>query len=200
MKRALILLLTILMTSSAVLAKDCCTDKDSYDFDRDYKCSELIQKIRFQKNTLYNVLGLSAEQQQLKDEIELRRKEETKPFVDAFHCEQQKLRQIAQTAYKTPAFRKQEKITHKSWKRMQKKFKKYDKEFLKILCSTQKSKYKEIVKLTKRDIRYCYLNRKCCTKNPYINTFGKNDAKNVCEVCDKHSHPHLFNKKCKPKK
>lgn len=197
MKRALILLLTILMTSSAVIAKDCCSVKDGYDFERDYKCSELIQKIRFQKNTLYNVLGLSAEQQALKDEIEVRRKAETKPYVDAFHCEQKKLRQIAQTAYNTPAFKKQEKITHKAWKQMQKKFKKYDKEFLKILCSTQKTKYKEIVKLTKRDIRYCYLNRKCCTKNPYVNTFGKNDAKNICEVCDKHSHPHFFNRKCK---
>lgn len=197
MKRALILLSAIiLLTSSTAIAKDCCSDNDYYDFERDYKCSQLIQKIRFQKNTLYNVLGLSAEQQELKDEIEYRRKEETKPYIDAFENEKRKLYSLAKTSYNSPEFKKQEKITKKAWKQMQKKFKKYDKEFLKILCSTQKAKYKEIVRLTKRDIRYCYLNRKSSPKNPYMNTFGKNDAKPLCEICPKHDKHHPFNYKC----
>lgn len=196
MKKSFILLVILILFSTTAHAKSCCT-ADCYDFERDYRCQELIQKIRDQKNTLYNVLGLSAEQQELKDEIEFRRKEETKPYVDAFHCEKNKLRQLAQTSYNTHEYKKQAKITHNAWKKMHKKFKKYDKEFCKILCSTQRAKYKEIVKLTKRDIRYCYLNRKCCKKDPYVNTFGKADAKNVCEVCKKHSHPHIFNKKCK---
>ena len=197
MKRALFLLSLILLTASPVPAQE---DDGSakYDFGRDYRCSELIQKIRFQKNTLYNVLGLSEEQQELKDEIEYRRKEETKPYVDAFECEQRKLRAIAKTDYNSPEFKKQEKITRKAWKRMQKAFKKYDKEFMKILCSTQKSKYKTIVKLTRRDIRYCYLNRKACPKDPFVNTFGKDDAKDFCEVCDQHERVHWFNKECKP--
>lgn len=197
MKRALTLLLIILLAAPTAFAKPCCSDKDHYDFERDYKCTQLIQKIRFQKNTLYNVLGLSPQQQELKDEIEFRRKEETKPYVEAYQCELKKLRSLGKTAYNSPEYKKQEKVTRKAWKTMQKHFKKYDREFVKILCSTQKSKYKEIVRLTKRDVRYCYLNKKCCYKDPYMNTFGKNDAKNLCEVCDKHSRPHMFRHKCK---
>lgn len=197
MKRALILLLIIILAAPATLAKDGSLEKEHYDFERDYKCTQLIEKIRFQKNTLYNVLGLSKEQQELKDEIEFRRKEETKPYVEAYRCELQKLRNLGKTVYNSPEYQKQLKATRKAWKAMQKRFKKYDKEFLKILCSTQRAKYKEIVRLTKRDLRYCHLNKKCCYKDPYMNTFGKNDAKDLCDVCEKHSRPHLFKRKCK---
>lgn len=185
-----------LLTGTVCFAKDCCTEQKKYDFTRDYRCSQLIQKIRAQKNTLYNVLGLSMEQQELKDEIEFRRKAEMKPYYEAYKCEKQKLRALAQTSYDTPEFKQQRKATKKAWKKIEKLYKKYDREFMKILCTTQKTKYKELVKLTKRDIKYCRLNRKACPKNPYMNTFGLNDAKNVCDVCEKHSHPHLFNRQC----
>lgn len=199
MKRALFLLFIILLTASPIPAEENSASSDQYDYARDYRYSELIQKIRFQRNTLYNVLGLSEEQQELKDEIEYRRKEETKPYIEAFQCEQRKLRALAKTSYKSQEYKKQEKITLKAWKKMQKQFKKYDKEFMKILCSTQKAKYKEIVKLTRREIRYCYLNRKACPKDPFVNTFGKDDAKEFCEVCDEHGRTHWFNRECKTK-
>ncbi len=195
MKRAFILSLMILFTSCAALADSCCPP-NHYDFDRDYKCSELINKIRFEKNTLYNVLNLSAEQQKLREEIEFRRQQELQEPVETLRCERQKLRNLAQTAYDTPEYKKQRSATKKAWKKVQKGLKKYDREFLKILCSTQKSKYKEIVRLTRRDIRYCYLNKKSSPKNPYLNTFGKNDAKDLCDVCEQHSRTHLFNRQC----
>ena len=87
MKRILILFLAILLSSGATFAAGCRVNSNQYDFDTEYKCSQLIQKIRAQKNTLYNVLGLSAEQRALKDEIEQRRKEEMKPYDDSFQCE-----------------------------------------------------------------------------------------------------------------
>lgn len=198
MKRVLILFLMFLLASGTTFAAECCSNKKQYDFDTEYKCSQLIEKIRAQKNTLYNVLGLSAEQQKIKDEIELRRKAEMKPYTENFQCERKKLLQLAKTSYKSKEFKKQEKVTKKAWKDMHRIFKKYDKEFYKILCSTQKTKYKEIVKLTKRDIKYCRLNRKACPKDPYMNTFGKNDAKNACEVCPKHTKHHPLNFKCTP--
>ena len=170
-----------LLAGSMVLAKDCCKEQKEYDFTRDYRCSQLIQKIRAQKNTLYNVLNLSSEQQELKDEIEFRRKAEMQPYIEAYKCEKQKLRALAQTSYDSAEFKQQRKITKKAWKKIEKLYKKYDREFMKILCTTQKTKYKELVKLTKRDIKYCRLNRKACPKNPYINTFGLNDAKNICD-------------------
>ncbi len=197
MKKILLLILTfILVTNCNTLAQDCCKNK-GYDYERDYKCTQLIQRIKMQRNTLYNVLGLSQEQQELKDEIEFRRNTEAKPYADDFKCQKRKLQLLAQTSLDSPEFKKQRKITRKSYKKLQKVHKKYDKEFTKILCTTQKTKFKEIVKLTKRDIKYCRMNKKACPKDPYLNTFGKCDAKNVCEVCEKHSHPHLFNRQCK---
>lgn len=200
MKRALVLFTMItLLTSGAAFASECCTKakEKRYDFERDYKCSQLINKIRFQKDTLYNVLGLSPSQQAIKDEIEQRRLEGTKPYKTAFESEKQKLKTLAQNSYGSREFKKQNKVTKKAWKKLHKSHRKYDKEFMKILCSSQKTKYKEIVRLTKRDIRYCYLNRKSSEKNPYMNTFGRNDAKPLCEVCPKHNAHHFFNLKCK---
>lgn len=187
----------VILSANIALSKECCTTQNNYEFaQRDYKCSQLINKIRFQKNTLYNVLNLSTEQQELKDEIEFRRQEEVKPYADAYQCEKQKLKELVQTSYGSPEFKKQVKATRKAWKALQKCHKKYDKEFEKILCSTQKAKFKDIVRLTKRDIRYCYLNKKACPKDPYVNTFGLNDAKNLCDICEKHSRAHIFNYKC----
>lgn len=197
MKRALAIFTIItLFASGAAFADSCCTKEKRYDFERDYKCSQLMNKIRFQKDTLYNVLGLSPEQQELKDGIEAKRLEGTKEYKETFETEKQKLRNLAQTSYGSKEFKKQTKITKKAWKKLAKSHKKYDREFMKILCSTQKSKYKEIVRLTKRDIRYCYLNRKAYKKDPHMSTFGKDDAKPLCEVCPKHERHHVFNRKC----
>ena len=193
----LTLLITITFSALTTFADECCNAQSEYDYSRDYRCSQLIQRVKSQRNTLYNVLNLSEKQQELKDEIEHKKSSEIAPVYEKFNNEKQKLRYLAQTSYDSKEFKKQKKVTKKAWKKVKKIRKKYDKEIMKILCHSQKVKYKEITKLVRRDIRYCYLNKKACPKNPYMNTFGKSDALNVCEVCDKHSHPHLFNYKCK---
>lgn len=198
MRRIFISLLTLLTISTlTTFANDCCNTQSKYDYSQDYRCTQLIQRVKSQRNTLYNVLNLSEKQQDLKDEIETRKNIEMEPVYKNFNIEKQKLLHLAQTDYNSKSFKKQRKVTKKAWKKVKKVRKKYDKEIMKILCNSQKAKYKEITKLVRRDIRYCYLNKKACPKNPYMNTFGKSDALNVCEVCDKHSHPHLFNYKCK---
>ena len=196
MKRAVILFLTLILSLCNITFASGFDNGKEYDFGRDYQCSELIQKIRMQKNTFYNVLGLSKEQQELKDKIEAKRLEEMQPYIDRFHCEQQNLRELAKTSYKSKEYKAQYKKTHKAWRELHKGMKKYDKEFKKTLCSSQRTKYNEIVKLTRRDVRYCYLNKKACPKNPYINTFGKSDARPICNMCKKHSHPHIFGHEC----
>ena len=198
MKNLFISIFTIIsLTTLTCFADECCNAQSKYDYSKEYRCSQLINRIKSQRNTLYNVLNLSEKQQELIDEIEYRKKADLKPIYEVFDKEKTKLRKLAQTDYNSKEFKKQRKITKKAWKKVHKIYKKYDKEIKKVLCNSQKTKYKEITKLVRRDIRYCYLNKKACPKNPYMNTFGKSDALNVCEICDKHSHPHLFNYKCK---
>jgi len=195
MKKAFILFTIFVLSGCAAYAADnCCNAQKYYDFDRDYRCAQLINKIRFQRNTLYNVLGLSDEQEELKDEIETRRHEAMQEYKDTFEAEKKKLRLMAQTCYNSKEYKQQRKITQKAWKKLDRGHRKFDREFMKILCRSQRAKYKEIVRLTRRDIRYCYLNHKSCPKDPYINTFGKNDAKPLCNICPKHEKAHLFNR------
>lgn len=172
-------------------------DSENYDLGRDYQCSQLIYKIQMQKNTLYNVLNLSPTQAQLKDEIEARRHAEMQPYIEDFMTEQEKLRELAKTNYDKQEFKAQYRATNKAWRKLHRGMKKYDKELMAILCSTQRAKYKEIRRMVKHDVRYCYLNKKSCPANPYINTFGKNDAKPLYDVCPKHNTVHLLNRKDK---
>ena len=102
------------------------------------------------------------------------------PLIDEYKLEKQKLHALIQNGCSKKEIKEQHKITSRAHKKIHKIFKKYDKEFMKILCRQQRSKYREINKLIKRDLRYCRLNRRSCPKNPYINTFGKQDAKPAC--------------------
>lgn len=143
-------------------------------------CSLLIENIRSQKDTLYNVLNLSEEQRKIKDEIEKRRVAEMQPLINEYRAEKCKLQEMVQLGCSDKEYKQQRKITNNAHKKIHKAFKKYDREFMKILCSLQKSKYREINRMVKKDLRYCRSNRRICPKNPYVNTFGKQDAKSVC--------------------
>ena len=163
----------ILFSPTALAKQKTCVYEDE-------NCSELIENIRSQKNTLYNVLNLSPEQQKIKDEIETRRLEEMQPLINEYRNEKRKLHDMVKNGCSKQEYKQQKKITDTAHKKIHKTFKKYDREFIKILCPLQKSKYREINKLVKRDIKYCRLNKRSCTKNPYLNTFGKQDAKSIC--------------------
>ena len=166
-----------------------------YDVETDIRCTELMEKIRAEKNTLYNVLSLSKEQREIKSELDKERTVELGNLENNYRNEKQKLHELAKNGCPTSEIKAQQKIIKAQRKEIRKVYKKYDKKFLKILCPLQRSKYREVVKLTKREIHYCKLNKKSCPKNPYVNTFGKNDAKDICDVCKEHRKHHLFNHK-----
>ncbi|MBO7672602.1 hypothetical protein J6S88_04245 [bacterium] len=157
---------------------------------------ELMEKIRSEKNTLDNVLSLSKEQREIKAELDKQRDAELGDLRKNYRAEKQKLRELVKSDCTCSEFKSQQKVVKKTRKQIRKIHKKYDKKFVKILCPLQRSKFREVVKLTKRDIRYCKLNKKACPKDPYINTFGKQDAKERCEVCKKHQKHHVLNHKC----
>ena len=167
-----------------------------YDVETDLRCTELMEKIRSEKNTLDNVLSLSKDQREIKAQLDSERANEIGDLERNYRCEKEKLRELVRNNAPCDEVKSQQKVLKKSRKEIRKIYKKYDKKFLKILCPLQRSKYREVVKLTKREIRYCKLNKKSCPKDPYINTFGKQDAKDICDVCKKHRKHHIMNKKC----
>ena len=167
-----------------------------YDVETDIRCTELMEKIRAEKNTLYNVLSLSKEQREIKAELDKERASELGDLEINYREGKQKLRELAKNNCACSEIKAQQKVLKKSRKEIRKIYKKYDKKFLKVLCPLQRSKYREVLKLTKREIHYCKLNKKSCPKNPYVNTFGKNDAKDTCDVCKKHRTHHILNRKC----
>lgn len=192
MKRALIFgILAIFFVSGSAHAF--C---GKYDVETDLRCTELMEKIRAEKNTLDNVLSLSKEQREIKAQLDKERTNEIGDLEKNYRCEKEKLRELVRNNATCDEVKSQQKILKKSRKEIRKIYKKYDKKFIKVLCPLQRSKYREVVKLTKREIRYCKLNKKSCPKDPYVNTFGKQDAKDICDVCEKHRKHHIFNRKC----
>lgn len=157
-----------------------------YDVETDLRCTELMEKIRSEKNTLDNVLSLSKEQREIKAQLDSERANEVGDLEKNYRCEKEKLRRLVHDDASCKVVKSQQKVLKKSRKEIRKIYKKYDKKFMKVLCPLQRSKYREVIKLTKREIRYCKLNKKSCSKNPYVNTFGKNDAKELCDICKKH--------------
>ena len=114
MKRIFISLIAILTFGALTsFAEDCCNAQSKYDYSREYRCSQLINRIKSQRNTLYNVLGLSEKQQELKDEIEYRKNAELEPVYKVFNENKKQLRYLAQTSYGSKEFKKQKKATVK---------------------------------------------------------------------------------------
>lgn len=187
-------IITLIFTNISVASAYC--GKGKYDVDTDLRCTELMEKIRSEKNTLDNVLSLSKEQREIKSQLDEERSTELGDLEKNYRAEKHKLRELVKNDCSCAEFKAQKKIVKQSRKQVRKIYKKYDKKFVKILCPLQKSKFREVIKLTKREIRYCKLNKKACPKDPYVNTFGLQDAKNVCEVCKKHQKHHLLNNKC----
>jgi len=187
-------LFTLIFTNICAASADC--GKGRYDVETDLRCTELMEKIRSEKNTLDNVLSLSKEQREIKAELDKQRHAEAGDLEKLYKSEKRKLRELVKNDCSCAEFKAQKKIVKNTRKQVRKIYKKYDKKFVKILCPLQRSKYREVIKLTRREIRYCKLDKKACPKDPYINTFGKQDAKNMCEVCKKHKAHHIINHKC----
>lgn len=116
---------------------------------------QLIEKIKLQRETIYNALNLTPSQIQKKDEIDLRRycalKEELKKMCVA----RRKVVGYAsnQTAFTKSDVRAAKKEFDAAKRNVACISDKYDREFKKILNSEQKAKYSMIRKLKRSDLK-----------------------------------------------
>ena len=115
---------------------------------------QLIEKIKIERNTIYNALNLTADQIRKKDEIEVKRYQDLEPEIKKLCLTRQKIKDIAtdKTCCKNDKIAAQKELesVKKSIKTISNR---YDKEFKKILTSEQKSKYNMIRKLKRADLK-----------------------------------------------
>jgi Spy/CpxP family protein refolding chaperone len=115
---------------------------------------QLIEKIKNERNTIYNALNLTNEQIIKKDEIESRRYKDLEPEIQKLCLYRQKLKDISKNNSNEKATVKSvQKDLETAKKSIKNISNKYDKEFRKILNSEQKSKYSMIRKLKRADLK-----------------------------------------------
>ncbi|MBR6098126.1 Spy/CpxP family protein refolding chaperone [bacterium] len=132
--------------------------------------SQLVEKIKAERNTIYNALNLTPEQIQKKDEIEKKRYEALEPELKNLCLSRKKLKDLETTkSADTKTINAAQKEVNSARKEIKSISNKYDKEFKKILTSAQKSKYNMIRKLKRADLKK--LEQKN-TKKPDLRPFG----------------------------
>ena len=115
---------------------------------------QLIQKIRMQRNTIYNALNLTPCQVKQKDEIDVKRYAALEPELQKFCLARKKVKDIECSKNcdkKTLKAAKKELEASKDC--IKKISNKYDKELKKILTSDQRSKYNMVRKLKRSDLK-----------------------------------------------
>ena len=156
-KRVLLVILCLLMTAPTVLADDGVsieTEVTSSVTNKDDYSSQLVEKIKMQRNTIYNALNLTPCQLKQTDEIEKRRYAAIEPELSKFCILRKKVKTLS---CEKNCDKKALKTAEKDLNRVKKNIKnisnKYDREFKKILTSDQKSKYNMIRKLKRADLK-----------------------------------------------
>lgn len=115
---------------------------------------QLIDKIKAERNTIYNALNLTPEQIQKKDSIEKKRYEALEPELKKLCLSRQKLKDLETTkSADIKTVRKAQKEVYEARKDIKSLSNKYDKEFKKILTSEQRAKYSMIRKLKRADLK-----------------------------------------------
>ncbi len=115
---------------------------------------QLIEKIKIERNSIYNALNLTPKQIQKKDAIEIKRYRDLEPVLRKL-CLCRK--QLKEQQSSKDLNNKSIDVTQKELNSIKQDIKtisnKYDKEFKKILTSEQKSKYNMIRKLKHADLK-----------------------------------------------
>lgn len=152
MKRSLIFAgLCVILCVPAVYASEETPCEISIIEQHDYS-SQLIEKIKMQRDTIYNALNLTPKQISCKNEIEKKRYIELEPELKNL-CIYSKELKDAKKANNQEDICKIEKKLAKTRKEIQKISSRYDKEFMKILNSEQRNKYRMIRKLKRQDLK-----------------------------------------------
>lgn len=130
---------------------------------------QLIDKIKIERNTIYNALNLTSEQIKQKDATEEKRYAELEPVLRKYCLCHKKLNEIKKSKND-----KEIKTVEKELDSLKKDIKnisnKYDKSLKKILTSDQKSKYDMVRKLKRAEIKNN--NKSVSTKKTTLKPFG----------------------------
>lgn len=163
------------------------------------KCLDLLTSMYNERETMYNVLNLSADQAKCKDQIDKERYQALDVVFNQMMQERYVLQKLCEGKADKSAIKKQEQIVKNCEKQIKDTADKYDHEFLSILDSEQRAKYKTVRKMAKKEINYCRNNKAFYKRDPKLRPFGQKmyytDTKSV--LCPAHKKWHLFGRKCK---
>lgn len=128
-------------------------EKEVIQVEKPNQAYTMLNRIRKDRNTIYNVLNLTPAQICKTREIEKERFEEITPLVDELMLNKKKLRELkAQDASNKDIWCVERDIDRLS-KQIKRISEKHDKRFEKILNSQQKSKYNMVQKLRMEDLK-----------------------------------------------
>lgn len=176
MKKVLLVLgLCLISTTLPVMAEDeantpcevSIIEEQNYDY-----ASQLIDKIKLQRNSIYNALNLTPSQIKCKNEIEKKRFEALEPELKKFCLAKKKLKDAEEKCDKK-AIKQAEKELKPIRKCIRKISTEYDKQFMELLDSNQKAKYRMIRKLKRNDLKKLQKTQKNGEKPSDLKPFGE---------------------------
>ena len=139
----------------------------------------MLNQIRKDRNTIYNVLNLTPTQIKKTREIEKERYEEMTPIVDEFMGYKAQLRKLQANN----GSKKEMNAIKKEMNRLTRQVKKvcdaYDEDFEKLLNKEQKNKYKMVQKLRFEDMKHLKRARRYSTHKSDLRPFGENISQNA---------------------
>ena len=142
-------------------------EEQQYDY-----APQLMEKIKMQRDSIYNTLNLTPSQIKCVSEIEKKRYEALEPELQKFCLYNKKLR-IAEAKCDKAAIAAAEKDLKCVRKSIQHLSSEYDEQFMKILNSDQKAKYRMIRKLKRSDLRKMQSIQKHGKKPSDVKPFGE---------------------------
>ena len=158
MKRVILLvILGVIMSCPAVVAEEDVSVETEITtkaiVQGDYSL-QLVDKIKAERNTIYNALNLTPEQIQKKDSIEKKRYEALEPELKKLCLSRKNLKDMETTkSTDVKTIKNAQKEVNEARRDIKSLSNKYDKEFKKILTSEQKAKYNMIRKLKRADLK-----------------------------------------------
>lgn len=142
-------------------------EEQHYDY-----ASQLIEKIRLQRDSIYNTLNLTPAQIKCKNELEKKRYEALEPELHKFCILKHKLKN-AETNQDKAAIKEIEDELKQVRKSIRKISTEHDKQLMEILNSDQRAKYRMIRKLKRQDLRKLQKVQKNGEKPSDLKPFGE---------------------------
>lgn len=169
--------------------------------DKPNQAYTMLNQVRKDRNTIYNVLNLTPAQIKQTRIIEKERYNEMTPIVDEFMDYKAQLRKLQANN----GSRKEMNAVKREMNRLTREVKKvcdaYDKDFEKLLNREQKNKYKMVQKLRFEDMKHLKRARRYSTHKSDLRPFGEDISQNAYleEIKEERSlktkFKNLFNKK-----